>query len=287
MPKKAVYKFGFPARRNDKWMDKIPERVTYYASGCGILLIAGGLISLIAFLLGANLLDSNREVLHLIVFIGDRLGSIYFAAGIFIVTGLILVLVSSRADRLRNARALKKDGVTPPTRVPTTSHFVQRYLQFIEFHMQRSGFEAFEYSPEHAAYKNAGFNSEREYAFVFELPDQPLTVEKIQAASRKIFKTISRKRSWVSWIFGPRVLFCYPVILAEDAPEHIQKFMRKYKKSHFGEFEFPVLVDVKTMQLYYLKGSPVWGFALYSEIRATAESILRAPDLALDGNVVI
>ncbi len=268
-------------------MHKIPERVTYYASGCGILLIAGGLISLIAFLLGANLSDSNREVLQLIAFIGDRLGSPYFAAGMFVVTGLVFVLLSNRADQLRYARAAKKDGAAPPTRVPTSSHFVQRYLQLTEFHMQRSGFEAFEYSPEHVAYKNIGFNSEREFAFVFELLGQPLSVEKIKAASRKIFKTISRKRSWVSWIFGPRVLFCYPVILAEDVPEPIQKFMRKYKKSHFGEFEFPVLVDVKTMQLYYLKGSPVWGFAFYPEIRATAESILRAPDLALDGNVVI
>ena len=247
-------------------MDKFAE----YGVGCGITMIAAGIISFIGLSFGWG--ESSKEVYQLINILAEISGSKYLAAILFSTVGLVLVLVSSGIKAIQRKRRSQKRFSYPtnPTSWENHGDGPNQYMRYIQENLGRNQFEPFEFSPDHIAYKNSEFNLYREYYFVFKFTNQPLTAEKVKTYSQQVFNQVARKKRSYA-------LFCYPVLITETVPSSVQKFIKSYKKKHLARFEFPVVVELPSRKLYYC-GVSIWGITMYPELRKFATNMLQVPE---------
>lgn len=69
-------------------------------------------------------------------------------------------------------------------------------------------------------------------------------------------------------------LAVYPVMLQHPLQPDALAYVKQIPDKHWAAFELPVLFDPMTGQLEYLDKTPVWGFAMWRGIKATARMAL-------------
>lgn len=69
-------------------------------------------------------------------------------------------------------------------------------------------------------------------------------------------------------------LAVYPVMLQHPLQPDALAYVKQIPDKHWAAFELPVLFDPMTGQLEHLDKTPVWGFAMWRGIKATARMVL-------------
>lgn len=69
-------------------------------------------------------------------------------------------------------------------------------------------------------------------------------------------------------------LAVYPVMLQHPLQPDALAYVKQIPDKHWAAFELPVLFDPITGQLEHLDKTPVWGFAMWRGIKATARMLL-------------
>lgn len=69
-------------------------------------------------------------------------------------------------------------------------------------------------------------------------------------------------------------LAVYPVMLQHPLQPDALAYVKQIPDKHWAAFELPVLFDPMTGQLEYLDKTPVWGFAMWRGIKASARMTL-------------
>ena len=69
-------------------------------------------------------------------------------------------------------------------------------------------------------------------------------------------------------------LAVYPVMLQHPLQPDALAYVKQIPDKHWAAFELPVLFDPMTGQLEYLDKTPVWGFAMWRGIKASARMAL-------------
>lgn len=69
-------------------------------------------------------------------------------------------------------------------------------------------------------------------------------------------------------------LAVYPVMLQHPLQPDALAYVKQIPEKHWAAFELPVLFDPMTGQLEHLDKTPVWGFAMWRGIKATARMVL-------------
>lgn len=69
-------------------------------------------------------------------------------------------------------------------------------------------------------------------------------------------------------------LAVYPVMLQHPLQPDALAYVKQIPDKHWAAFELPVLFDPMTGQLEYLDKTPVWGFAMWRGIKASARMVL-------------
>lgn len=69
-------------------------------------------------------------------------------------------------------------------------------------------------------------------------------------------------------------LAVYPVMLQHPLQTDALAYVKQIPDKHWAAFELPVLFDPMTGQLEHLDKTPVWGFAMWRGIKATARMVL-------------
>jgi hypothetical protein len=207
-------------------------------------------------------------------------GSQYLGAGIYIVAGGILILSSwgltkilgeKRPAKINLADTPKQGSLPPSRQVDAQEHSKsERYLNFVEGNLIRNGFESIPVSQGAKIFHKKDSRRSSEFFFILGRVNGSLTPERVAKISQQTFANISRKKQ-------ANTLFCYPVIVTEDVPAQVQKFIRSYSPRHMAQFEFPVIVDLSSRNSYYYTGTPLWGGLMYKTIRADVETLLKIP----------
>jgi hypothetical protein len=250
------------------------ETVSRYGIGCGTVLLFAGVIELIGLVFGWG--ESNRAIFQLLKILGELVGSPYLGAILYILVGAGLIALGWGIPEILREKPPEIGG-DRPLGSPTAQAFqgygqsqVESYLNFVEQNMIQNGFEPIQFSPDTRAYYKKDFGKSSEFYFILGRVNGMLTPEKVQAISQRTFNFVGKNKR-------ANTLFCYPVIVAENIPVHIQKFIRSYNPRHMAQFEFPVIVDLSARKLYYYPGTPLWGGVMYSAMRSNAEILLSLP----------
>jgi hypothetical protein len=148
----------------------------------------------------------------------------------------------------------------------------EQYLASIDTVFLENGFESIQFPKADKAFYKIGsalnFLTTENY-FIFKCVNEALSPENIQSISREIFdETASRMKKNA---FDLNRLICYPLIIVESANQDIKDFIKSYNPKHTSQFEFPVIIELSTGNLYYYTGTPLYGFAMYDGIRKSAE----------------
>lgn len=69
-------------------------------------------------------------------------------------------------------------------------------------------------------------------------------------------------------------LAVYPVMLQHPLQPDALAYVKQIPDKHWAAFKLPVLFDPMTGQLEHLDKTPVWGFAMWRGIKATARMVL-------------
>lgn len=250
------------------------EKASSYGIGCGTLLLVAGVVDLIGLALGWG--DSNRSIFQILKIVGELAGSQAAGAGIFMVAGAILVLLGwgiPEIMRPDEPEKPAKDDSTPwalPDEQPYQANIQNKaddYLNYVEHNLLRNGFAPVVLAQNNQAFHKFAAHSS-EYFFIPGCVNGPLTPETVEKISQKTFEFVSKMKRANS-------LFCYPVIVSENVPADVQKFIKSYNPKHMAQFEFPVIVDASSKKLYFYTGTPLWGGAMYGPIRDNAKTLLK------------
>ena len=254
-------------------------KVSNYGIGCGSVLVLGGVVELIGLILGWG--ESNRAIFQILEIVGDMVGSQYLGAGVFIVVGTILILLGLGFQEILAEKRPEKDktaGTAKPQGLPPSQQFYGRelskaesYINFVEGNLIRNGFEPVPFSQDIKAFYKRDFGRRSsEFYFILGRVNGLLTPEKVEKISQRTFEYVSKRKQ-------ANKLFCYPVMVSEDVPADVQKFIRSYSPKHMAQFEFPVIVDLSSRNSYYYTGTPLWGGVMYHGIRENADALLKMP----------
>jgi len=213
--------------------------------------------------------------------LGAIVGSPVLGACIYMAVGLGLIalgwVITGSGDKKQPARDNVRLPASPAGQ-SSVSYYdyaqgkFESYQNSVAQQMMRNGFESIQFSPDTQAYYKKDFRSSTEFYFVLGRVNSVLKPEKVQAISQRTFDFVSKRKK-------ANVLYCYPVIVAENIPAPAQKFIRSYNPKHFSQFEFPVIVDLSSRKLYYYTGIPIWGTLMYGPIRENADLLLGFPKM--------
>jgi predicted RNA-binding Zn-ribbon protein involved in translation (DUF1610 family) len=145
------------------------------------------------------------------------------------------------------------------------------YLDFIDTNLTINGYAPIQFpEADKAFYKSESklATATNEHYCIFKYLNEMLTPDKVRSTSEQVFRHAEGLKTG-------NVLYCYPVIVTDDAPSNVRDFIRSYKPKRFSKFEFPVIVELSSGELYYYTGTPLWGFAMYGSIRNNAELLFR------------
>ncbi len=98
-----------------------------------------------------------------------------------------------------------------------------------------------------------------------------LTPEAIEQYSQQAFEFAKQHKKTSRISTRATAIIAYPLIITETLPPDVLKFVtKKYKPSHWGSYEFPVVMELSTQKLHFRKSTPIWGAAYYGMIRKQA-----------------
>jgi len=261
------------------------EGLAWCGMGCGVILAIAGVIGLIAPSLGWD--ATNGTVSRFLAIMGDLFGSTVIGAGLLIAVGIILTLLGlgiqempewTRAARKKKATSMPSPFLFPES-LPVSPVYLPDYLVLkdkksvsvvndIKNNLIASGFVEVPFGQDLQAYYRKDLRNSTDSYIILEKSDDPPASEGIKTFSTRIFEGVRRMKH-------SNTLLCYPVLVCETIPEDIQKFIQSYNPRHFAQFEFPVLVDATSGELYFFKGTPVWRAVMYAVLRDYANSLLR------------
>jgi hypothetical protein len=256
------------------------ENASRNGMGCGVILMAAGVVELCSLMFGWG--ESHRAIFQLLKLLGMVVGSPYLGAGLYIIIGAGLIALGWGIQEFNRERQPAKSGAAGSARYlglateqPLQGYVLsapESYLNFVENTMIRNGFEPIQFSTDTRAYYKMDFRQSSEFYFILGRVKGTLTPEKVQAISQRTFNFVEKNKR-------ANTLFCYPVIMTENIPVDVQKFIRSYNPKHLAQFEFPVIVDLSSRKLFYYPGTPLWGAAMYGTLRKNADLLLSIPKM--------
>ncbi|MBI5928919.1 MAG: hypothetical protein HY862_06400 [Chloroflexi bacterium] len=157
---------------------------------------------------------------------------------------------------------------------------LNEYVEFVRGKLSKVGFQQIETSlPRTVVYHqivrpNRKMQNEV-FCFITALRGN-LTPEAIEQYSQQAFEFAKQQKQSSRLSTRAVAIIAYPLIIAETVPDEVRKFVTKqYKPSHWGSYEFPVVVELSTQKLHYRKSTPIWGAAYYGAIRKQADQYFR------------
>lgn len=64
----------------------------------------------------------------------------------------------------------------------------------------------------------------------------------------------------------------FNVLVSANVTEAAKKFATSRPKKHFSLFEMPIIYDLASREIYYYKGTPIWGSIYYKYFREYIEN---------------
>ncbi|HCA43627.1 MAG TPA: hypothetical protein DEP28_10295 [Bacteroidetes bacterium] len=153
---------------------------------------------------------------------------------------------------------------------------IQEYISSLPGWMNYFGFEEISVHPDFKALKvfkrkkleATKFGNELIYIIVNEI-NSGYDFNKLVSLSTENFRYVNELMSFYSEGikgFGT-MMVNFNLFLTESFNNDMYKFSIEYKPKHFAAAEFPSILDLSTNNLYFLRDTPIWGFAYYDGYR--------------------
>ena len=102
--------------------------------------------------------------------------------------------------------------------------------------------------------------------------NEPATAAYVRSFSPNVFDYALKNKGYLARN-ALQPLVVYPVIVASGCTPDAVKFLDSYWPKHWMAYEFPVVVDASTRQLFYHRSKPFWGWMYHESIKKDAESL--------------
>ncbi len=99
--------------------------------------------------------------------------------------------------------------------------------------------------------------------------EENVTPETFKEFSVKSFEYASKIRKGAPLGMGA-MLVVFPLVVLEKIPQDVYTFLKSYCQKHWASVEFPCILDVETLNLYYYENTPLWGALYYPTHRKDA-----------------
>jgi hypothetical protein len=107
------------------------------------------------------------------------------------------------------------------------------------------------------------------YSFVKKVPDN-INADWAKTYSSNLFEYASRIPTNMPVGFGA-MLIVFPVLIVDNISNELYEWTKNYCPKHFAANEFPVILSLATMDLYYYSTTPLWGALFYNGFRTQAQ----------------
>lgn len=151
----------------------------------------------------------------------------------------------------------------------------EQYLAFIDVNMLANEFEPFSLPKVDRAFFKRDLNlitASTETYCIFKYFDSSLTPDRVKSISEQILAYTEQVKKGFT-------LYCYPVLVMDNVSGNVRTFIRSYCPKHFAKFEVPVILELYSKELFYYTGTPLWGAAMYKNIRKNIEKWFRPPNI--------